>query len=156
MFRGPPTKLAIFRVPSPSTPTMPPGKVPQLTLQKSIDSFATLSPENRGGDVGGYYSNEEQGGQSGGRISLGQSRRSSGASDTSPTLIDSPQFDLDELWKANSHSHGTERSSTNLQNILGRNALRRVVRRINPRKLATYGMFALVLRLPWALISSGA
>ena len=148
MFRDPPTKLAIFRVPSPSTPTMPPGKVPQLTPQTSIDSFATLSPENGGGDVGGYHSNEEQGGQSGGRISWGQSRRSSGASDTSPTPINPPQFNLDELQKANGRPYGTGRPSTNLQNTLGRNALRRVVRRINPRKLATYGMFALVLRLP--------
>ena len=127
---------------------MSPSQVPQLAPPTSIHSFATLSPESEGGDAGGYHFNEEQGGQSGGRISWGQSRQSTGASGTSPTLIDPPQFDLDELRKANSRSHGTERSSTNLQKTLGGNASRRVVRRMSSRKLAIYETFALVLRLP--------
>jgi len=90
----PPAKLAIVRVPSPSTPTMSPSKFPQLTPQTSTDSFDTLSPESNGGDASGHY------------------------------------------------------PSTDLQNTLGRNASRRVVRRMGSRKLATYEVFVPVLRLP--------
>ena len=78
---------------------------------------------------GDYRSNEERGDQSGGRISRGPSRRSTGVSETSPTLIDPPpQFDLDELRKAYSRSHRTGSSSTNPRNTLGGNASRRGVR----------------------------
>ena len=99
-------------------------------------------------DAGDYRPSEEQGGQSGGRISRGPSRRSTGASDTLPTPIDPPQFDLDELRKTNSRPHGTGWSSANLQNILGGNASRRDVHGMDSRKLATYEISVLVLRLP--------
>ena len=127
----------------------------QITPQRSNHSSTPLLPRNRSGDAAGegedagdYHPSEEQGGQSGGRISRGPSRRSTGASDTSPTLIDPPQFDLDELRKTNSRPHGTGWSSTNLQNILGGNASRRDVHGMGSRKLATYEIFVLVLRLP--------
>jgi len=144
----PSIKLAISRVSSPSIPTMSPSQVLQLTPQMSIDSFATLSPESKGGDAGGYRSNEERGDQSGGRISRGQSRRSTGTSGTLLMLTDPPRFDSGELRKANGRSHRTGRSSANLQNTLCGNASRRVVRRMGSRKLKTHETFALVLRLP--------
>jgi len=145
----------------------------QITPQRSNYSSTPLLPRNVSGDAGAgededvgpyarpqvtnlgqssyprdYHPSEEQGGQSGGSISRGPSRRSTGASETSPTLVDPPQFDLDELRKANSRPHGTGWPSTNLQNILGGNASKRDVRGMGSRKLATYEIFALVLRLP--------
>ena len=128
----------------------------QITPQRSNYSSTPLLPRNGSGDVGtgededagDYRPSEEQGGQSGGRISRGPSRRSTGASDTLPTPIDPPQFDLDELRKTNSRPHGTGWSSANLQNILGGNASRRDVHGMDSRKLATYEISVLALRLP--------
>ena len=77
---------------------------------------------------GDYHPSEWRGSQSGGRISRRPSRRSTRGSDTPPTLADPPQFDLDELRKANSRSHRTGKSSTNPRNTLGGNASRRDVR----------------------------
>jgi len=128
----------------------------QITPQRSNYSSTPLLPRNGSGDAGtgededagDYHPSEEQGGQSDGHISQGPSRRSTGASDTSPTLIDPPQFDLDELRKTNSRPHGTGWSSTNLQNILGENTSKRDIRGMGSRKLATYETFVPVLRLP--------
>jgi hypothetical protein len=96
----------------------------QFTLHRSNYSLAPLSPENKDGDAeldrdehaspdtsfqatiqgppsdaGGYYSSKKQGGQSGGRISRTPSRRSTGATNSSPTPIDPPQSDFDRVQK---------------------------------------------------------
>jgi len=140
----------------------------QITPQRSNYSSTPLLPRNGSGDAGtgegedagphnrpkvpnrgqslyagDYHPSEERGGRSGGR-----SRRSIWASDTSPTLINPPQFDLDELGEASSRSRRTGRSNTNPRNNLGGNASRRDIRGMSSRKLATYETFVLVLRLP--------
>jgi len=128
----------------------------QITPQWSNYSSTPLLPRNGSEDAGtgedegagNYHPSEEQGGQSGGLISRGPSRRSTGASDTLPTPIDPPQFDLDELRRANSRPHRTGRSSTDLLNTLPGNASRRDVRGMGSRKLATCEIFVLVLTLP--------
>jgi len=145
----------------------------QITPQRSNYSSTPLLPGGRSGDAGpdeddaGLYTNpqvmnrgpppdadyyhpsEGQGVQSGEHTSRGPSRRSTEASDTSPTPIDPPQFDLDELRKANGHPSGAGKSSINLQSTFGGgNASRRDVRDMGSRKLATREMFVPVLRLP--------
>ena len=142
----------------------------QITHQRLGYSSTGLSPDTGGKDAGPdededarpctdfqamiqglssdadeYRSSKEQGGQSGRRVSRKLSRRREGPSDSSPTPIDSLQFNPDELRKpqarnpASAHPRGAGKSSTNPQSTLGGgDSSRRDVRGVGSGKLASH------------------
>ena len=166
--------LRVSRPPSPHN-TVSSGSR-QITPQRSGHSSNILSPEAKGGDgeldedenvkpyitthlmtqgpspdAGDYHSSKEQGVWSGGPIGRTPSRRSTGASESSPTPIDPPQVGSDKSRKAqarslaNGHSHGAVKSSINLQSTLGGgNASRGDVRGMDSRMLLWFNPCLLI------------